>query len=123
MWETIPYYRGMLPQSQALPASLATLLVLSPVVEEIVFRAGLQEALLRRAGTAAARRTWPANAITALAFATAHLLLRPGITAALTLLPALACGHLYAQRRQIAPCIALHALFNAAWLLGAPRLA
>jgi membrane protease YdiL (CAAX protease family) len=113
----------MLLHSQSLPASLATMLVLSPAVEEIVFRAGLQEALLRRDGATIARRVWLANAITALAFATAHLALRPGLTAALTLLPALACGHLYAQRRQVLPCIALHALFNAAWLLGAPRLA
>ena len=95
----------------------ATLLILAPTAEEIVFRAGLQEALLRRAGTARF-----SNAATALVFAAAHLALRPGIAAALTLLPALACGALYARCRHVAPCIALHSLFNAIWLLGAARI-
>lgn len=94
--------------------ALATLLILAPLAEEIVFRAGLQEALLRHAVSA-----WIANALTALAFAAAHLALRPGAAAALTVLPALACGYLYEQRRQVAPCVALHSLFNVIWLLAA----
>jgi membrane protease YdiL (CAAX protease family) len=97
---------------------LATLLILAPAAEEIVFRAGLQEALMRRAATARF-----ANVLTALAFATAHLALRPGSIAALTLLPALAGGALYRRTRRIVPCIVLHALLNAAWVLGAAGLA
>ncbi|HRI17400.1 MAG TPA: JDVT-CTERM system glutamic-type intramembrane protease [Burkholderiaceae bacterium] len=102
-------------------SALATLLILAPLVEEIVFRAGLQEALLRHAVRPDA--AWIANALTALAFSAAHLALRPGVAAALTVLPALACGHLYEQRRQVAPCAALHSLFNAVWLLATARLA
>jgi membrane protease YdiL (CAAX protease family) len=99
-------------------AQLATLLILAPAVEEIVFRAGLQEALMRRASTVRF-----ANVLTALAFAAAHLALRPGWIAALTLLPALACGALYRRTRRILPCIVLHALLNAAWVLGVAGLA
>lgn len=101
-------------------STLVTLLILAPLVEEIVFRAGLQEALLRRAVRPGA--AWIANALTALAFAGAHLALRPGVAAALTVLPALACGRLYEQRRRVAPCVALHSLFNAVWLLATARL-
>lgn len=102
-------------------ARWALLLVYAPVVEELVFRAGLQEALMRRLacwrGGALA-----ANLITALAFAAAHTALHPGALAALTLLPALLVGRVYEQRRRLAPCVALHAGFNAIWLLWAARL-
>ena len=100
------------------PFGLAVLLLAAPVLEETVFRAGLQEALLRRLspGTAAAAT---ANALTALAFMAAHLALRPSGLSALTAVPALALGALYQRSRQLAPCIALHALFNAIWLLWA----
>jgi membrane protease YdiL (CAAX protease family) len=99
-------------------AAIARLLVLSPVAEETIFRAGLQESLHR-----SALAPTLANAAAALAFAAAHVALRPGLAAALTLLPALACGALYARCRRVAPCIALHSLFNAIWLLGAARIA
>ena len=97
------------------PFGPALLLLAAPVLEETVFRAGLQETLLRRLspGTAAA------NALTALAFMAAHLALRPSGLSALTVVPALALGALYQRRRRLAPCIALHALFNAIWLLWA----
>ena len=104
-----------------LPAPLATLLLIAPVLEEIVFRAGLQEALERRlrplAGAAAV-----ANVLSACAFAAAHLAVRPGVLAGLTLIPALLLGQLYQRQRHLAPCIALHALFNAIWLLGSTSL-
>jgi membrane protease YdiL (CAAX protease family) len=99
---------------------VATLLILAPLIEEILFRSGLQETLLRLG----ARRgvTGLANVATAVAFAFAHLILRPDLWAGLTVIPALACGALYEQRRRVAPCIALHALFNAVWLLAMPKL-
>ena len=138
-WEIFPYYSGMLSRCQVPPsaaaastftlpiaataaalgllanggAALATLLILAPLTEEIVFRAGLQEALLRRPGTAPY-----ANGATALAFAAAHVALRPGLWSGLTLLPALLIGALYGRRCRLGGCVALHAALNAAWLLG-----
>lgn len=96
---------------------LATLLIIAPAAEEAVFRGGMQEALLRRGG--AAGSPWGANLLTALAFAAAHVALRPGPSAALTFVPALGCGVLYERSRRILPCVALHSIFNAVWLLGA----
>ena len=101
------------------PPRWSTLLLLAPVAEEVLFRAGLQDALARHLSGRIHAAGFAANAITALAFAAAHLLIRPGPLAGLTLLPALLIGHVYQQRRQLAPCIALHASFNAIWLLSA----
>lgn len=87
------------------------LLVLAPVLEEVVFRWGLQEALLAR-GLSARR----AQGLTALAFAAAHLLLRgPSPWALATVVPAWCLGEVYTRWRRLAPCIALHALFNGVW--------
>jgi membrane protease YdiL (CAAX protease family) len=107
-----------LASSSTFSAPLAVLLLAAPVLEETVFRAGLQETLLRHLspGTAGAAA---ANALTALVFMAAHLALRPGLLSALTAVPALALGALYQRRRRLVPCIALHALFNAVGLLSA----
>jgi len=88
------------------------LLLAAPLLEEIVFRGGLQEALLRRTDCALL-----ANFVTAFTFAASHVAVRADALAALTLLPALAIGHFYQRQRRLAPCIATHALFNAVWLL------
>jgi membrane protease YdiL (CAAX protease family) len=105
----------LLVAAALVPGAWVVLLVVAPVLEETVFRAGLQETLLRRLarqrGGALA-----ANVGTALAFAAAHMVLHPGVLAALTLLPALLVGAVYQRGRRLAPCIAVHATFNALWL-------
>jgi membrane protease YdiL (CAAX protease family) len=95
----------------AVPPRVLVLLVLAPVIEEIVFRLGLQEALLRR-GLRPALTT----VLTALVFAAAHVAVRGEIAAAAVVLPALALGVLYAHTRRVLPCVALHAAMNAVWL-------
>jgi len=90
------------------------LLVVAPTLEEIVFRGGLQEGLLRRVGES---RAGLANLLTGAAFAIAHVVVRPTLASLLTLLPALAIGAVYQRRRRIAPCIVLHVVFNGMWLL------
>ena len=87
------------------------LLVLSPILEEIIFRAGLQETLLRRAWSPRA-----STVVTALAFGAAHALVAGQLQALLTVLPALLLGGLYARGRRLWPCVALHAAMNAIWL-------
>ena len=91
---------------------LATLLVLAPLLEETVFRAGLQEALLRR---------WHAlpclaNAVTAAAFGFAHGVVRGDAAAFAVALPALLIGAVYQRNGRLRHCVALHAAMNAAWL-------
>ena len=89
-----------------------TLLVLSPLLEEFLFRAGLQAWLLRR---------WPqrmgplslANGLVAVLFAALHLWRHPTPAALLTTLPALLIGWAWergAQRLWLA--VLLHAWFN-----------
>ena len=91
---------------------LAMLLVLAPVLEESVFRAGLQEALLRRWH----RLPCLANAVTAAAFGLAHALVRADAGAFAVALPALLIGAVYQRGGRLRPCVALHAAMNAAWL-------
>ncbi len=102
-----------------LPAPVFLLLVLAPVLEETVFRAGLQEQLLQHRSPRPALGALRANLLTALAFAAAHVLLHPGLLACLTFFPALLVGALYQRQRRLAPCIALHAAFNVIWLVWA----
>jgi membrane protease YdiL (CAAX protease family) len=87
------------------------LLLLAPAVEEVAFRAGLHEALLRHKASPAL-----ANAAVAVAFALAHLATRPLPAAAALMLPALAIGWVYQRTRRVAPCVALHAVMNALWM-------
>lgn len=101
----------------ALPARALSLLLAAPVLEEIIFRVGLQQALLQRFEQQGRSATLAVNAATAVAFATAHWLVQASALAALTLLPALVIGALYQRQRRLLPCIALHGLFNSLWLL------
>jgi membrane protease YdiL (CAAX protease family) len=93
------------------PLHTALLLVLAPLLEEVVFRAGLHENLLRRL-----RSPLVANALTALAFALAHVLVRGEAAAFAVALPALLIGLVYQRWRKIWPCVLLHAAMNAVWL-------
>ncbi len=103
------------------PAPLVALLVLAPLLEETVFRGGIQHALLTRCGSAPGAR-FAINLFTASVFAAAHLFEHPGVWGALTFLPALLIGAVYQGRRRLVPCVALHALFNAIWLFVASPL-
>jgi membrane protease YdiL (CAAX protease family) len=93
--------------------SVVWLLLGAPVVEEVIFRLGLHQELLTRLRSAPT-----ANVLTALAFAMAHGLTQGTWQSLLTGLPALAIGFIYQRSRRLAPCIAVHASFNAIWLLG-----
>lgn len=91
---------------------LALPLVVAPVLEETVFRAGLQEALLRHWH----RRPGLANALTAITFGLAHALTRADAYAFAVVLPALLIGAAYLRTGKLRHCIALHAGMNAFWL-------
>jgi membrane protease YdiL (CAAX protease family) len=98
-------------------------LIFAPLVEEVVFRRGLHDELLRARRLAGWMASWGPAAhericivITAVAFAAAHILSAPGWLAAATVLPALAIGALYNRRRRLAPCVLVHAVFNLVWL-------
>ncbi len=93
---------------------LAVLLVVAPLAEEAVLRAGLHEALLRRAVAPAL-----ANLACALLFGLLHALARGSSAALLVVLPALLVGALYQRTRRLRDAVLLHAFFNALWLAAA----
>jgi membrane protease YdiL (CAAX protease family) len=95
----------------ASPARAVMLLAVAPWLEEAVFRAGLQEHLLR-----SGRRPWLCIGLTALAFAAAHMLAWQQWSAAVLVLPALALGTLYQRTRSVTACAAAHAAMNGVWL-------
>jgi membrane protease YdiL (CAAX protease family) len=86
------------------------LLLVAPVLEEIVFRAGLQAGLVRRGW-----RPGLAIVVASAAFAAWHLAAGQGPAALAVLLPSLVFGHAYA-RHGLACAMACHAWFNACHL-------
>ena len=97
-------------------------LIGAPVAEEIIFRRGLHEALLRGLFFDRAREPLGVNVLTAIAFAAAHWLVRPSYLSLLTLFPALVIGAMFNKYRRLDLCIVGHAIFNLIWLVGASRV-
>jgi membrane protease YdiL (CAAX protease family) len=89
-------------------------IALASVAEEIVFRGGLQQALLQRpAGRVAAGPVTVANAATSALFALVHLWQHPALAALAVLPVSLLLGWAYERSAQrLAPPIALHVYFN-----------
>ncbi|MDE1948547.1 MAG: JDVT-CTERM system CAAX-type protease, partial [Burkholderiales bacterium] len=87
------------------------LLVFAPLFEECVFRAGVQEALLRRSVAPGV-----ANLVTAALFGAVHVAMRGEASAWAVVLPALVVGAAYGRWRRLRICVVLHAAMNAAAL-------
>jgi len=105
------------------PARALSLIVAWPLLEEALFRGGVQPALLRtRFG---AREAWgltTANVATSVLFAAAHLAGQTPEWAAAAFLPSLVFGHFRERYGSIVPGAALHVFYNAGYfLLVAPR--
>lgn len=90
------------------------LLLAAPVLEELVFRSGLHEHLLRRGSADNATH------LTTLAFGLAHAVTRGPALGLAVLLPAWLIGRLYQRQRRVASCIAVHTVFNLGWLMFGP---
>lgn len=102
-----------LRQSPPTPWAAIWLLAVAPWLEELVFRAWIQQGLAHRLqlrGTDGAGHL--ANGLASATFALCHLPLA-GAAALWWLVPSLALGEIWRQRGQLAVCVALHAWFNA----------
>ncbi len=96
-------------------SSMAYLLLVSPVWEEIAFRGVLLEWLRRRM-----RGVLPlsggyisyANMLTAVMFAAMHLLTQPPLAAASILVPGIIFGMVYERYRIVVLCIIVHMSYN-----------
>jgi membrane protease YdiL (CAAX protease family) len=91
----------------------------APLVEELVFRAGLQDALARRWSRHARKGSLSAIVVASCAFALSHMVASQGLVGALTLLPSLAIGAVFAIDGRLRSAVLLHAGFNALGLLAA----
>ncbi len=112
LWLDVPL------RQTALPAlALLQVIIISPVLEEIVFRGGLQSWLLKRD---AMRRTWfgisLASALVSLVFAAMHLFYQPPLWASLVFLPSLVFGWAWERHQTLLSPIALHMLYNAGFI-------
>ncbi|WP_229505327.1 JDVT-CTERM system glutamic-type intramembrane protease MrtJ [Massilia mucilaginosa] len=87
-------------------AGLFRLLLLAPLLEELIVRAGLQEWLMRKGSPAALVLGVPA-----LAFSLLHVM-SGGQAMAAVLLPGLAFGLIYRRWRDWRLCALVHALCN-----------
>jgi membrane protease YdiL (CAAX protease family) len=92
-------------------ARVLVLLVAAPLLEEAIFRAGLQEWMIRSRHSAAR-----CIGVTAVVFAAAHALARPEAMTLTLLLPGVLLGMLYQRTRSVVACAALHAAMNGFWL-------
>lgn len=81
--------------------------LIAPLVEEWALRAGLQEWLAEHF-----KRPHLANLLVALVFAGLHWQNQLNV-ALLWLIPSLALGELWRQRKSLSQCVAMHAWFNA----------
>lgn len=98
------------------PPYLLTILVY-PVLEEIVFRGGVQGFLDERLQ---ARPRWgvsPANFVTSLLFTLMHFIYHPPLWALGVFIPSLAFGYFRDRHQQLMTPIGLHVFYNAGYII------
>ncbi|NND92784.1 MAG: JDVT-CTERM system CAAX-type protease [Granulosicoccus sp.] len=103
------------------PELLLIAVIVSPVLEEILFRGGLQSWLLKKSpmNTGFAGVSL-ANLLTSTVFAALHLLRQPPLWAALVMVPSLVFGRALERHRTLVSPMILHVSYNSGfiWLFG-----
>lgn len=119
VWLALALTLGERMRSPSGPAAWASLVLVQPAIEELVFRGVLQGQLLR---LTAARKLGPltlANLMVTAGFVATHLLVQPPGWALAVAVPSLVFGHLRERFDSVAPAIAMHAFYNAGFGLAA----
>lgn len=97
--------------------ALLWIALIYPVLEEYVFRGGLQAALFRNTQLS---RAWLgislANVATSIVFAAMHLINQPPIWAMLVFFPSLVFGWMRDRYDKLHASIALHVVYNAGFV-------
>lgn len=98
-------------------AAIVLVILVYPVLEEIIFRGGLQTWLSERT----AKTSWYgislANILTSLVFASAHLLYHPTVWAASVFIPSMVFGFFRDRHQSLISPIVLHSLYNSGFAL------
>ena len=102
---------GLVVVAWLLPTRVAVLLMVAPLLEEVLFRGGIQEAMLRRGV-----RPLAANLVATLAFAVLHGVTRSWPLAVAVVLPSIVLGLVYQRNRRVTPVVALHSAMNLLWV-------
>lgn len=110
---------GVAQRSQMLPLTQVLLMALiNPILEEIVFRGGLQSWLRQRSlmqyrllGTISL-----ANLVTSVLFASLHLFRQPPLWAALIIIPSLVFGWAKERHQTLLSPILLHIAYNTGFI-------
>lgn len=102
----------------------ASLVLVQPIAEELVFRGVLQGQLLRLSGGRRFGAVTLANLLTTAGFVAVHLLAQPPVWALAVAVPSLVFGHLRERLGSVWPAVMMHTIYNAgfgltAWLAGA----
>ncbi|MEZ8284741.1 hypothetical protein BCU17_09735 [Vibrio splendidus] len=115
-WLVLPY--GLNNVWPITTVALVNILLVYPVLEEVAFRGGIQDVLLKQKllnnqyyGVSVA------NVVTSCLFASFHLMQHPPLFAALTFIPSVILGHFKERYGSLLVPIALHSLFNVIFLM------
>jgi len=93
------------------------LALIYPILEEIVFRGGIQTLLLERTPLRAkCLGISGANIVTSLLFSAAHLIHQTALWASLVFIPSIIFGWARERYNRVIPSIVLHALYNAGFV-------
>ncbi|MEZ9697728.1 JDVT-CTERM system glutamic-type intramembrane protease [Vibrio sp. 10N.261.46.E12] len=115
-WFALPY--GLNNVWPITTVALVNILLVYPVLEEVSFRGGIHDFLLKQKllnnqyyGVSVS------NVVTSCLFASFHLMQHPPLFAALTFIPSVILGHFKERYGSLLVPIALHCLFNAIFLM------
>lgn len=109
----------ILPHRSPSRSALVIVLLLAPVLEELVFRGGIQDVLDRTpwGRFALLGRVSVGNVLTSLLFSAAHLMIAPAGLAAAIFFPSLVFGRLKQLYPSLLPAMLVHAWYNACYLI------
>lgn len=113
VWLALGLAAGGRMQVAATWGAWASLVLVQPIAEELVFRGVLQGQLLRLGGTRRAGPFTLANLATSAAFVALHLASQPLAWALATAAPSLLLGHLRERFGSVWPAVVVHAIYNA----------
>jgi len=122
LWLTIAILQGKAPDflwpAQA-PFTCLLLVLVYPLLEELVFRGLIQDALIRKAPCQTSYMgITVANVCTSMLFAAAHLYAHPALMAALVFVPSLIFGYFRDRfHGWLLPSIILHIYYNLGYFL------